>query len=126
MLEGQKYYEGNHDILKRKRTMIDDDSQEVEVKYLPNNKIMDNQYSKHVDQKTDYLLGKPLTFHSENKDYETRVQMILGKKFFRTLKNCAISSLNSGIAFLYPFYNKNSELDFKYFAGCDVLPIWSD
>lgn len=50
MLDGQRYYEGTHDILKRKRTMIDDNGLEVEVKYLPNNKIIDNQYSKHVDQ----------------------------------------------------------------------------
>ena len=27
MLDGQRYYEGTHDILKRKRTMIDDNGQ---------------------------------------------------------------------------------------------------
>ena len=56
MLDGEKYYAGRHDILSRKRTVIGEDGTLVEVKNLPNNRIVDNQYKKMVDQKTNYLL----------------------------------------------------------------------
>ena len=51
MLDGEKYYAGGHDILSRVRTVIGEDGELTEVKNLPNNKIVDNQYKKMVDQK---------------------------------------------------------------------------
>lgn len=62
MLEGERYYQGEHDILSRKRTVIGKDGKLQEVDNLPNNKIVDNQYAKMVDQKTNYLLGQPPYF----------------------------------------------------------------
>lgn len=62
MIDGDRYYNGAHDILKRKRTVIGKDGKAVEVKHLPNNKIVDNQYAKHVDQKKNYLLTSACLF----------------------------------------------------------------
>jgi|SRR5690554_3495231 len=53
MITGERYYEGEHDILKRKRTVIGQDGILQEVDNLPNNKIVDNQYAKMVDQKAN-------------------------------------------------------------------------
>ena len=50
MLDGDRYYMGEHDILTRKRTAIGEDGKPVVVDNLPNNRIVDNQYAKHVDQ----------------------------------------------------------------------------
>ena len=61
MITGEKYYQNEHDILNRKRTIIGKDGLLQEVTNLPNNKIIDNQYAKMVDQKVNYLLGQPLT-----------------------------------------------------------------
>ena len=58
---GERYYVGKHDILDRKRTVIGEDGHMQIVENLPNNKIVDNQYAKAVDQKVNYLLGKPIT-----------------------------------------------------------------
>ena len=69
MLVGERYYNGQHDILKRKRTVIGKDGKLSEVDNLPNNKIVDNQYRKMVDQKNNFFLGNPITFHSENEQY---------------------------------------------------------
>ena len=49
-IKGEVYYDGRHDILDRKRTAIGVDGKLVEVKNLPNNHIVDNQYAKMVDQ----------------------------------------------------------------------------
>jgi hypothetical protein len=60
-LDGERYYEGHHDILTRKREAIGENGELTEVNNLPNNKIVDNRYKGLVKQKANYLLGKPLT-----------------------------------------------------------------
>lgn len=126
MLDGVRYYQGDHDILKRKRMAIGKNGQLVEIKHLPNNRIVDNQYAKHVDQKRNYLLGKPITFESDKSVYVEYVKKILGKRFMRTLKNAGLDALNEGIAWLYPYYNDSGALVFKCFPGYEILPFWKD
>lgn len=126
MLDGDRYYNGDHDILGRKRMAIGNDGKMEEIKYLPNNRIVDNQYAKHVDQKKNYLLGKPLTFESGNAEYVDAVKKVLNRRFMRMLKNSAVDMYNSSIIWLYPYYNDNGELVFKYFPGYEILPFWKD
>lgn len=126
MIQGEAYYIGQHDILKRKRTAIGKDGNLEEVKNLPNNKIVDNQYAKMVDQKTNYLLGQPLTFDTENKNYAQALSQVFDKGFQRTLKNLGENALNCGIAWLYPYYNENGELNFMRFEPYEILPMWAD
>ena len=68
MIDGEQYYIGNHDILHRKRTIIGADGKNQEIENLPNNKIVDNQYARVVDQKNSYLLSKPMSIYCEDKD----------------------------------------------------------
>ncbi len=126
MLDGDRYYNGEHDILKRQRTAIGPDGKLIVVANLPNNRIVDNQYAKHVDQKANYLLGQPISFDCENTEYAQKVKKALGKRFMRTMKNAGVELLNCGIAWLYPYYNKNNELAFRLFPGYEILPFWSD
>lgn len=46
MLDGERYFDGCHDILSRERTVIGKDGELETVKNLPNNRIVDNQYKK--------------------------------------------------------------------------------
>ena len=68
-LHGDLYYEGQHDILKRQRTIIGEDGKLQVVNNLPNNRLIDNQYALMVDQKTNYLVGKPFTLNCQDKGY---------------------------------------------------------
>lgn len=126
MFTGENYYGGEHDILNRKRTIIGEDGLLVEVTNLPNNKILDNQYAKMVDQKTNYLLGKPIAFKTDNVSYAAQLEVIFSKKFQRTLKNLGESSFNGGIAYLYPYYNDNGDIAFKIFYPYEGIPFWKD
>lgn len=126
MLDGDRYYMGEHDILRRRRTAIGPDGKLIPVENLPNNRIVDNQYAKHVDQKANYLLGQPISFDCENTAYTQEVKKVLGLRFMRTLKNAGVESLNCGISWLYPYYTKNSELAFRLFPGYEILPFWTD
>ena len=126
MLEGERYYQGEHDILFRKRTVIGKDGKLQEVDNLPNNKIIDNQYAKMVDQKTNYLLGQPLTFDTEDDAYEEALSEVFNKRFHRTLKNIGENALNCGIGWLFPYYNEQGEFRFMRFEPFEILPFWKD
>lgn len=126
MIVGENYYNGDHDILKRKRTIIGEDGKLVEVENLPNNKVIDNQYAKLVDQKVNYLLSKPITIETENKTYDGLLKEIFNNRFFRTIKNIGEDSLNEGIAWIHPYYNDSGKFCFKRFPSYEILPFWQD
>lgn len=126
MLTGERYYEGKHDILSRKRTVIGANGELEEVSNLPNNRIVDNQYKKMVDQKNNYLLGKPITVQCENKQYTKLLKKVFNKKFHKQLKNIGEDSLNCGIGLLFIHYDKHGKLTFKRFNPVEVIIGWKD
>lgn len=126
MLTGERYYRGIHDILFRKREIIGEGGRLQEVENLPNNKRIDNQYEKLVDQKINYLLGKPITFYTENKEYQKYLSQIFNSNFFRIIKILGEDSINNGIAWLYPHYDNNGDFLFRVFEPTEILPIWRD
>ena len=126
MLTGERYYRGVHDILFAKREVIGEGGRLQEVDNLPNNKRIDNQYEKLVDQKVNYLLGKPITFQTENEEYQKYLSQIFNSEFLRIIKNLGEDSLNNGIAWLYPHYDSNGDFLFRVFEPSEILPIWRD
>ncbi len=126
MLTGERYYRGIHDILFRKREIIGEGGKLQEVDNLPNNKRIDNQYEKLVDQKINYLLGKPITFYTENEEYQKYLSQIFNSDFFRVMKKLGEDSINNGIAWLYPHYDSNGDFLFRVFEPTEILPIWRD
>lgn len=125
-IKGQLYYEGVHDILARKRTMIGEKGKLQTVDNLPNNRIIDNQYAKLAQQKTNYIVGQPIAPSCENKTYVDAFNQIFNKRFMRTLKNAVKVSLNQGIAWLYVYYDDDGQLAFRLFPGYEILPFWRD
>lgn len=126
MLDGEKYYIGKHDILSRTRTVIGEGGELEEVKNLPNNRIVDNQYKKMVDQKNNYLLGQPFTIQCENEQYVKLLKQVFNKKFQRLLKAVGEDSLNCGIGWLFICYNEHGEITFKKLKPFEVIPLWKD
>lgn len=122
MLNGVKYYSGEHDILKRERTVIGINGQLEVVKNLPNNRIVDNQYRKMVIQKVNYIVGKPITIHSDNENYVEELTKILNKKFNKTLKELTIDTLNCGIGWLFLGYDDEGEFFIKNIKATEILP----
>ena len=58
-LLAEKYYDGDHDILKREKKVIGADGNLISIDNVANNKLVDNQYKKLVDQKpTMYLVNR--------------------------------------------------------------------
>ena len=105
MLTGDRYFKGIHDVLWKKRQAIGEDGELIEVKNLPNNRIIDNQYRKMVRQKVNYLVGQPITFQSGNKQFANELKKLFGKKFMKLLKRIGTDAENEGIVWVYPTYD---------------------
>lgn len=125
-IDGERYYDGEHDILKRKRMVIGENGELTEVKNLPNNRLVDNQYAKMLDQKANYLCGKAITFDTKSEAYGKALAVFFGKKRQRMVKRLAEYALMGGKTWLFPYYTANGELEFALFRAHEILPFWAD
>jgi len=126
MLLGKRYHRGDHDILYRRRTGMGKSGEVMELKHLPNSRLVDNQYARAVEQKADYLLSKPIAFECESEEYRTHLRRFFNRGFLRLLKSVAKDALDCGIAWLHPHYTENGEFTVRKFSGEEILPFWKD
>ena len=125
-ITGEKYYNGDHDILMRRREVIGADGKLEAANNLPNNRLIDNQYQKMVNQKVNYLLSKPITYESGDKNYNELLKKIFDAKFQRKLKACGIDGYCTGGSWLYVYIGADGQLKFQRFPAYQVLPFWRD
>ena len=126
MITGERYYRGLQDILKKERLIIDSDGKLTKVDNLPNNRIVDNQYAKMVDQKTNYLVGKPLTIQCENKTYQKLLTDIFDVEFNAQFLKLGRNALNNGKSWIQPYYDETGEFRFKIIKPYEVKCNWKD
>lgn len=124
-LAGEQYYHGDQEAAHRRRLALDEDGKPVELKHLPNNRLVNNLYAKMVDQKTNYSFGRPFSFDTDNKEYAEALGTVFGQRFCRTLRNVGEGAIIGGKSWLYPYY-EGGELCFKRFPADEVLPFWAD
>lgn len=127
MVAGENYYKGKHDILFKQRTAIGENGKLTILDNLPNNKIVDNQYKKMVDQKVQYIVGQPFLIQSENQQFVDSVKPYLQtKKFFKFIKAVVKDMTNCGIAWVYGHYNDDGEYVYTRFKPYEIIPMWAD
>lgn len=125
-IDGERYYNGDHDILMRKRTVIGDGGKLIEVNNLPNNRIVDNQFAKMVNQKANYLLAKPIVFETGNEADDKLINEIFDETFQVKIKNGGVDAICSGLFWLYPYYDESGKLAFQRFKAHEIMPFWKD
>lgn len=125
-LLAEKYYDGDHDILRREKKVIGPDGNLIKIENVANNKLVDNQYRKLVDQKTNYVLGKPLTIATSKDDYLDLLNKVFDKNTHRKLRVLAQYAVDGGIAWLYPYYDENGKFKIMVFPSYEICPVWKD
>ena len=125
-LLAERYYDGDHDILNREKKVIGADGNLVTITNVPNNKLVDNQYRKLVDQKTNYVLGKPITIATPDDKYLELLNKVFTKSVHRQLRVLAQYAVDGGIAWLYPYYGKDGEFKLAVFPSYEICPLWRD
>ena len=122
----EKYYDGDQDILRREKKVIGADGNLVTINNVANNHLVDNQYRKLVDQKTNYALGKPLILSTSKDEYFDLLAKIFNKNMNRKLRILAQYAIDGGIAWLYPYYDENSNFCIGIFPSYEICPVWKD
>jgi SPP1 family phage portal protein len=125
-IDGQRYYAFQHDILKRERLAIGRGGKLERVGNLPNNRIVDNQFTKLVTQKTNYLVGKPLTFDTDDAAFESCLREIFDQKWHMRICRVMSDALQCGIGWLYVFYDEEGDFCMRRFDPVECLPFWKD
>lgn len=125
-LLAEKYYDSDHDILRRERKVIGADGVPVAINNVVNNKLIDNQYRKLVDQKTNFAFGKPLTIATSKNEYLNELNKIFNKGMHRKLRTLALYAIDGGISWLYPFYDESGNFTVTVFPSYEICPLWAD
>ena len=123
---GEEYFAGRQDILRQQRQVLGRNGQLEPAHNLPNNRLVNNQYAKLVNQKTNYLLGQPLTWECDRPEFAAALGRVFDRPFMRLLKRLGKACYNQGIAWLYPYVGVDGRLRFALFGGREVLPFWAD
>lgn len=124
MITANDYYNFKHDILKSSRWK----SGRKPNYPLPDEKIIDNQYAKMVDQKNNYLLSKPFKIDTgdSNEKYIKEVENMFGFRFRKMLKNIGRDSINIKYGYLYAHRDESGELQFKKFNPLNIITFFTD
>lgn len=125
-LLAEKYYDGDQDILYREKKVIGPDGNLIKIENVANNRLVDNQYRKLVDQKTNYVLGKPLTIATYKDDYLELLNKVFDKNTHRKLRVLAQYAVDGGISWLYPYYDEQGNFKIMVFPSYEICPIWKD
>lgn len=125
MLEGQRYYYNENDILDRKQYYYKD-GVKTEDDTKANNRIPHNWHKLLVDQKVSYLVGQPPVLQTEEgeKEYEDRLNLILGEEWHDNLTELGKNSSNKGTEWLHVYINEEGLFKFIIIPAEEVIPIY--
>lgn len=128
MLVGMAYYGDRQDIDHKERQMIGPNGNRVAVHNLPNFRIKDNQYAILVDQKNNYLLGKPIEVKTEGQDdgYTAELDKVFDEDYAEVLQATGENALNCGISWQFVYVDTDGQLKVKMLRGDRVLAFWKD
>ncbi|GAA0679027.1 phage portal protein [Clostridium cadaveris] len=125
MTIGQKYYEVDNDILKRKITKKVKGT-EIEETYKANNKLAHSKYKNMVDEKVAYLLSRDYSLSCENEEYVKKVKDVLGKHFQYQLSGLGYEASNKGIAWLQAYVDLEGNFKTMIIPSEQCIPVWRD
>lgn len=141
MTEGERYYVGEHDVLKKdfcavtlSETDTDTGTERLTQFQNPNrsNYHAVNPFHKIlVDQKTAYIAGREPTVSvkgaEENPDlaaYEKLLAEFFDEEFNETLSELIIGASNKGMEALHVYFTENGEFQYTIVPATELIPIY--
>ncbi|MTI62265.1 MAG: phage portal protein [Firmicutes bacterium] len=134
MQKGVDYYRNENDI-KDRVIKYWKDEEEVIDETAANNKLSHNWQGLLVDQKANYLVGKPITFSAtksseegeqptDSEQFVEYINEILGDQFPDDVWEVAKNSANKGVEWLHPYINSSNQFDYAVIDAMEFIPIW--
>lgn len=137
---GQRYYDGDHDVLREDFTsswVYEDDDQGREKKSLIVNDNKSNHHNVHnyhqllVDQKASYIAGKTPTVtvegaeeSSDLKAYENEITRYVDETFADTMIDYITGASNKGVEYLHFYIDQSSKLCYTIIPAQEVIAYY--
>ena len=115
MIEAERYYRNRSDV----------QNKTVDLSNRSNTKIEHPILKKLVDQKGNYLLGKPFSVVTDSEEYGTALNDIFDNTFRKKIKSLGIGAVKSGIAFIQPYFDDGG-IKFMRMPSTEIIPLWKD
>lgn len=125
MLDGERYYRVENDILNRKMIRYEDERPVID-ETKTNNRLAHGFMHVLVDDKVNYLLSKPYTLTCDDKEYLEAVKKTLGKRFQKRITQLGTEASNKGIAWLYVYIDAEGNFKTMRIPSEQIVPIWED
>lgn len=124
MLDGEKYFKVEHDILGIDFREYIIDGQSLIDYNKANNQNTNPFHRLLVQQKIGYIAGKPITITTDEDNYSKKINEVLGMKFDEIISEWIKGSSNKGVEWLHPFINEDGELDYIIIPAEQAIPIY--
>lgn len=126
MQTGQRYYEADNDVHRRKRYVYGDSTEDAPA-WMTNNTLSHGFIRKLVRQKIGYFLGRPVTATvADDEALQDAIQDYMDEDFQRTLNAACTNSIVQGISWLQVYYDDDGRMCVKCIPGSEVIPFWAD
>lgn len=117
MLDAERYYQNRSDIQNK--------ANDVSPR-LSNSKIEHPLYWKFITQKCRYLLARPFSVQTEDKNYSDALTAFFDASFRAKIRALAGDAVEYGIAFMQPYFDENGLLRVQRLRPTEVIPLWAD
>ncbi|QTL96550.1 phage portal protein [Iocasia frigidifontis] len=134
MQTGVDYYHNRNDIRDRLIKYWKDGEEKTD-ETAANNRLPHNWQKLLVDQKANYLVGKPITFNaSENstededptydEQFVEKVNGLLAEQFDDDIWELTKNASNKGVEWLHPYIRTEGDFDYVVIDAMEFIPIW--
>lgn len=122
--KGEKYYEGENDILNHRIFYFDGDGVLVEDKFASNIRVPHGFFKELVDQKVSYLIN-PLDRHvtSENEALDKELARYFDESFNLELLEACTDASKNGSGYLYAYTSASGEARFQHSSMLGTVEV---
>ncbi len=121
---GQKYYEGEHDILQYRVFYFNSDGQLVEDTTRANIRIPHPFFTELVDQEAQYILsGKDGIVKSDIPELQKRLDEYFNEDFLAELNDVLVGAVSKGFEYMYAYTNADGHLAFQCADSMGVVEV---
>ena len=117
---GQRYYDGEHDILNYRLFFYDADGELQEDKTRSNIKISHPFFTELVDQQAQYMVNGDEFVKSDIPELQAELDKVFNDDFISELTETITSTVTKGFGYMYCY--KNSANNFK-FENADAMGV---
>lgn len=120
---GQKYYDGEHDILDYRIYYINQEGKLVEDLTKSNIRIPHPFFQEISEQEVAYILSGGVIFQADDEDLNRQLKTYFGDDFMGELKEVLIDAVVRGFGYIYWYRNAKGYTRFQYADSLGIIEV---